>query len=163
MKCVHCGTLLRNESNFCLGCGRPVDAMECYVSEMKESGKVLTRQTDKESLDRIIKLTAKIFERSDVNPKLKYEVREFFESYLPKIADVLSRYKDVKNHRSAMDSMDELRDELTDVLNNTEEAFELMYKELCDNDIMELRLNIAALKNQIARDGLLESDFDISE
>ena len=163
MKCVHCGTVLRKESNFCLGCGRPVDAMECYIAEMKESGRVLTRQTDKESLERIIDMTGRIFERSDINPKLKYEVREFFETYLPKIADVLSRFKDVKIHRTAKNDMGEVRDDLTDVLNNTEEAFNLMYKELCDNDIMELRLNIAALKNQIARDGLMESDFDISE
>ena len=163
MKCQHCGTMLRNESNFCLGCGRPVDAMECYIAEMRESGRVLTRETDKESLERIITLTGKIFERSDINPKLKYEVREFFETYLPKIADVLSRFKSVKTNRSPRNKLDGLRDELTDVLNNTEKAFELMFKELCDNDIMELRLNIAALKNQIARDGLLESDFDIGE
>lgn len=54
-------------------------------------------------------------------------------------------------------------DDLTEVLNSTEEAFGVMYRELCENDIMELQTNIAALKAQIARDGLMDSDFVIEE
>lgn len=161
MKCVHCGTVLRNESNFCLGCGRPVDAMECYLAEMRESGRVLTRKTDKESLEHIMDLTGKIFERTKLNPDLKYEVRAFFESYLPKITDVLSGYKDVSGREELKARMGEVKDELTDVLNTTEDAFELMYRELCENDIMELQVHIEALKTQIAADGLVKSDFKV--
>lgn len=161
MKCVHCGARLRNESNFCLKCGEPVDAMECYIEEMGDSGAVLTRKTDKESLNRIIEFTVKIFERTKLNPDLKYEVRSFFEAYLPKITEVLSRYKSVRNHKSTKDKLKEVEDDLTDVLNTTEDAFELMYRELCENDITELQINIEALKAQIARDGLMPSDFEI--
>ena len=163
MKCVHCGTKLRNESNFCLGCGKSVDAMECYIAEMKERGKVLTRKTDKESLERIVALTRKIFDRTRINPELEYEVRGFFESYLPKITDVLTGFKGLRSQRSLRDEMPEVRDNLTDVLNTTEHAFELMHRELCENDIMELKVNIEALKAQIARDGLLKSEFNIEE
>ena len=161
MKCVYCGTLLRKQSNFCLGCGKPVDAMECYITEMTESGKVLTRKTDKESLSRIIEYTGKIFDRTQVNPDLKYEVRDFFEGYLPKITEVLSRYKDVKGHKELEGQLDSVKNDLTDVLNTTEEAFRLMYRYLCENDIAELQINIEALKTQIAMDGLLNSDFEI--
>lgn len=153
--------MLRNESNFCLGCGKPVNAMDCYIAEMSESGKVLTRKTDKESLNRIIDRTRKIFERSRLNPDLKYEVRAFFESYLPEIASVLSGYKDVKGHSGNTDEIKRVRDNLTEVLDRTEDAFEIMYRELCENDIMELQINIEALKAKIARDGLLKSPFDI--
>ncbi len=163
MKCVHCGTKLRNESNFCLKCGAPVNAMECYIKEMTESGRVLSRKTDKESLEHIKELTGKIFERTHLNPDLKYEVRAFFEAYLPKITNVLSGYKGIKGQKDEDGRMKDLRDDLTDVLNTTERAFELMYTELCDNDIMELKINIEALKAQISRDGLLDSDFVIKE
>ena len=161
MKCVHCGTTLRNESNYCLGCGRPVDAMECYLAEMRESGRVLTRKTDKESLEHIMDLTGKIFERTKLNPDLKYEVRAFFESYLPKITVVLSGYRDVSGQKELRSRIGEVKDELTDVLNTTEDAFELMYRELCENDIMELQVHIEALKTQIAADGLVKSDFKV--
>lgn len=161
MKCVHCGTLLRKQSNFCLGCGKPVDAMECYITEMRESGKVLTRKTDKESLNRIIEFTGKIFERALLNPDLKYEVRDFFEGYLPKITEVLTRYKDAKNHEEMKGQLDSIKNDLTDVLNTTEDAFGLMYRYLCENDITQLQINIEALKTQIAMDGLLNSDFEI--
>ena len=159
MKCVYCGTLLRNQSNFCLGCGKPVNAMECYIAEMQESGKVLTRKTDKESLNRIIDYTGKIFERTHLNPELKYEVRDFFETYLPKITEVLSRYKDVKDHPGMEEELKEVKNDLTEVLDTTEEAFILMHQYLCENDIMELKVNIEALKAQIARDGLMKSEF----
>lgn len=161
MKCVYCGTTLRNESNFCLKCGKPVNAMDCYIGEMRESGRALTRKTDKESLERIISLTGKIFERTQLNPDLKYEVRSFFESYLPKITAVLSRYKSVKGQKNVKNQVDDVKDDLTEILNTTEYTFELMYQELCENDITEMQINIEALKAQIARDGLLKSDFDI--
>lgn len=163
MKCLHCGTVLRNESNFCLGCGEKVNARDCYIEELMESGKVLSRKTDKNSLEHIVELTAKIFERTKVNPDLKYEARAFFEAYLPKINDVLARYKDVKAHKGLKEEVEKVKDDLTDVLNTTEEAFEIMHKELCENDIMELKVNIAALKAQIARDGLMKSEFNIEE
>lgn len=166
MKCVHCKAKLRSESNFCLKCGKPVNAMECYISEIEESGASLSRKTDKESLEHIKELTVKIFERTRQNPDLKYEVRTFFESYLPMISDVLGKYSDLKMHdgdKTQPDGAKEVKDDLTDVLNTTEHAFELMYRELCENDIMELKVNIEALKAQIARDGLLKSEFEISE
>ena len=36
-----------------------------------------------------------------------------------------------------------------------------MYRELCENDIMELQVHIEALKTQIAADGLVKSDFKV--
>ena len=163
MKCVHCGTVLRNESNFCLGCGRPVNARDCYVAELRDSGRVLTRKTDRESLDSIIDLTMKIFDRTDENPDLKYEARAFFDAYLPKINDLLHRYGEVKNNKNLKEELAKVRDDLTDVLDTTEEAFRIMHRELCENDIMQLQINIEALKAQIASDGLVRSEFDIKE
>ena len=164
MKCAYCGTELRNESNFCLGCGRPVDARACYLAELKESGKALTRKTDKDSLEHIAELTGKIFDRTDENPDLKYEARAFFEAYLPKINGLLHSYRDVKSGKGhKKEEVDRIKDDLTEVLDTTEEAFEVMYGELCENDIMQLQINIVALKAQIARDGLMRSEFDIKK
>ena len=59
--------------------------------------------------------------------------------------------------------MKAVRDDLTEVLDTTERAFEIALEELCEKDIDELIANIEVLKNKIARDGLLDSDFDISE
>ena len=161
MKCNYCGMKLRNESNFCLGCGKSVNAKDCYIAELKESGKVLTRQTDKDSLTRIIELTNKIFNRTRENPDLKYETRRFVENYLPMITDVVSRYKDVKGHKAVKDQVDEIKDNLTEVLDRTEEAFDIMITELYENDIMELQVNIETLRRKIYRDGLVKSPFDI--
>lgn len=161
MKCNHCGTKLRNESNFCFDCGKPVNAKDCYIAELKESGKTLTRQTDKDSLRRIVELTEKVFNRTKENPDLKYETRRFVESYLPMITDVISRYKDVRDHKAVKDQVDAVEDDLTEVLDRTEEAFDIMITELYENDIMELQVNIETLRRKIYRDGLVKSPFDI--
>ena len=163
MKCNHCGTKLRNESIFCFGCGKSVNAKDCYIAELKESGKVLTRQTDKDSLNRIIELTEKIFNRTRENPDLKYETRRFVENYLPMITDVVSRYKEVKDHKAVKDQVDKIKDNLTEVLDRTEEAFKIMITELYENDIMELQVNIETLRRKIYMDGLVKSPFDIEE
>lgn len=163
MKCAYCKTPLRNESNFCLECGKTVNAKDCYIAELKDSGKVLTRETDKKSLNHIIELTEKIFNRTRENPDLKYEARRFFESYLPMITDVISRYKDVNSHKAIKDQVGAVKDDLTEVLDRTEEAFEIMLKELYENDIMELQVNIETLKRKISRDGLVKSSFNIDD
>jgi len=163
MKCVHCGTGLRNESNFCFECGKPVNAKECYIKELTDARQILTRETDRKSLDHIIELTEKIFNRTNENPALKYESRRFFESYLPMITDVLSRYRGTQDHHGVIEHDDSVKDDLTDVLDTTEEAFEIMLKDLYEHDIMELQINIEALKSKISRDGMLKSQFTIEK
>lgn len=163
MRCAYCKTVLRNESNFCLECGKSINAKDCYVAELRDSADVLDRQTDIDSVNRIIELTEKIFNRTRENPDLKYEARRFFEGYLPMITEVVSRYKDVNSHKDVKDQVNAVKDDLTEVLDRTEEAFDIMLKELLENDIMELQVNIETLKRKISRDGLVKSSFDITD
>lgn len=163
MRCAYCKTVLRNESNFCLECGKSINAKDCYVAELRDSADVLDRQTDIDSVNRIIELTEKIFNRTRENPDLKYEARRFFEGYLPMITEVVSRYKDVNSHKDVKDQVDAVKDDLTEVLDRTEEAFDIMLKELLENDIMELQVNIETLKRKISRDGLVKSSFEIKD
>ena len=163
MRCAYCKTVLRNESNFCLECGKSINAKDCYVAELRDSADVLDRQTDIDSVNRIIELTEKIFNRTRENPDLKYEARRFFERYLPMITEVVSKYKDVNSHKDVKDQVDAVKDDLTEVLDRTEEAFDIMLKELLENDIMELQVNIETLKRKISRDGLVKSSFEIKD
>ena len=163
MRCAYCKTVLRNESNFCLECGKSINAKDCYVAELRDSADVLDRQTDIDSVNRIIELTEKIFNRTRENPDLKYEARRFFERYLPMITEVVSRYKDVNSHKDVKDQVDAVKDDLTEVLDKTEEAFDIMLKELLENDIMELQINIETLKRKISSDGLVKSSFEIKD
>lgn len=163
MRCAYCKTVLRNESNFCLECGKSINAKDCYVAELRDSADVLDRQTDIDSVNRIIELTEKIFNRTRENPDLKYEARRFFERYLPMITEVVSRYKDVNSHKDVKEQVDAVKDDLTEVLDKTEEAFDIMLKELLENDIMELQINIETLKRKISSDGLVKSSFEIKD
>ena len=163
MICSECGARLRRESMFCLNCGIPVDAQACYIAELKDSGKALVRKTDKDSLNNIISLTKKIYAKAEGHDELKLKTRDIFEHYLPMLTEVISRYKEANKHSNLKGDMKAVKDDLTEVLDTTERAFEIALEELCEKDIDELIANIEVLKNKIARDGLLDSDFDISE
>ena len=73
------------------------------------------------------------------------------------ITDVLSRYRGTQDHHGVIEHDDSVKDDLTDVLDTTEEAFEIMLKDLYEHDIMELQINIEALKSKSSRDGMLKS------
>ena len=160
MKCEFCGTRLRRESVFCLGCGRPVNAKNCYIKELKESGKVLERETDIESLNNIIKYVETIYEKTDEDPEQIRAARNFYDYYLPTITDVISKYKRTKGKTSANEKSD-IAEEITEVLNSTERAFELLINKLYESDIMDLKLSIEVLQQKLALDGLVDSDFDM--
>lgn len=160
MKCEFCGTRLRKESVFCLGCGRPVNAKNCYIKELKESGKVLEKETDIESLQRILQYTETIYAKTDEDPEQIRAARNFYDYYLPTITDVISKYKKTKGKTSVKDKA-EISKELTKVLDTTERAFELLINKLYESDIMDLKLSIEVLQSKLMLDGLVDSDFEM--
>ena len=163
MKCAYCGTTLRRESMFCLGCGKPVIAKDCYIKELEQSGGSLTKATDKSSLNRIIGMTAKIYDYTKDDEEVRLQTRDLFEDYLPDITKIVSRYKRLKGRADSGEKLEVVKSELTEVLNKTERAFEIVLEEITEKDINQLRIDIMALKNEIARDGLTDSDFNIEK
>ena len=161
MKCQYCDTKLRKESMFCWECGKPVNAKACYLKELRNSGKALTRQTDIDSMKVIIDMTERIFNRTNENPKLAGDARSFFEYYLPILCNVLSKYKYIKEGNATDRDISDIEDELTETLDVTERAFEIMLEELYDKDIMDVELDLKLLRNLIAKDGRKDSDFDL--
>lgn len=160
MKCEHCGTTLRKESMFCWECGKAVNAKSCYLKELKSYTSILTRKTDIDSMNVIIDLTEKIFNRTNENPKLIYNARAFFENYLPILCSVLGKYRDIKKGNIKDESIGDIENELTDTLNVTEKAFDILLKELYEKDIMDIEIDLKLLKTLIARDGRKGSDFE---
>jgi len=160
MKCEFCGTRLRKESVFCLGCGRPVNARNCYIKELTESGKVLEKETDIKSLQRIIGFVETIYEKTDEDPEQIQAARNFYDYYLPTITDVISKYKKTKGKAKAKDR-EEIEQKLTEVLDETERAFELLLNKLYEGDILDLKIGIEVLQAKIKMDGLADSDFDL--
>lgn len=160
MKCEFCGTRLRRESVFCLGCGRPVNAKNCYIKELKESGKVLEKKTDIDSLERILQYIETIYQKTDEDPEQIRAARNFYDYYLPTITDVISKYKKTKGKTSAKDKA-EVEEKLTQVLDQTERAFELLINKLYESDIMDLKLGIEVLRSKLMLDGLVDSDFEM--
>ena len=79
------------------------------------------------------------------------------------ITDIISRYKELKGHKAVASQVEEIKDNLTEVIDRTEEAFDIMIKELYENDIMELQINIETLRRKIYMDGLVKSSFDLEE
>ena len=75
-------------------------------------------------------MTERIFNRTNENPKLAGDARSFFEYYLPILCNVLGKYKDIKEGNATDRDISDIEDELTETLDVTERAFEIMLEEL---------------------------------
>ena len=51
------------------------------------------------------------------------------------ITDIISRYKELKGHKAVASQVEEIKDNLTEVIDRTEEAFDIMFD---PEDIMEM-------------------------
>lgn len=160
MRCEFCNTMLREQSLFCLGCGKPVNAKNCYIKELTESGKALEKQTDIDSLKRIIGFVETIYEKTDEDPEQIQAARSFYDYYLPTITDVISKYRKTKGKTGSRDRQ-EIETKLTAALDETERAFELLLQKLYEGDILDLKVGIEVLQAKIKMDGLIDPEFDL--
>ena len=91
-------------------------------------------------------------------PKKISSVRQFFNYYLPTLADVLKRYMAVeKSGIPAEDSTTKVLNYLTDV----KTAMDKQYNNLFEEDKLNMEVDMEAMTMAIKRDGLLEESVQI--
>lgn len=82
-------------------------------------------------------------------------VRQFFNYYLPTLGSILSKY--VRMEKSGLPE-EEMTKNAISCLNNIRTAMEKQYKNLFDDDVLDLTVEMEALTLACKRDGLLEDE-----
>lgn len=94
-------------------------------------------------------------------PENVSSMRQFFNYYLPTTASILTRF--VKVEQSGVD-MGDMAENAVSCLKDIKSAMDKLYKNLFDDDILDLSVEMEALTLACKRDGLLnEDEFSIPD
>mgnify|MGYP004447011143 FL=1 len=134
----------------------------------------------KDKLKALEAVTDKINKRVEERPDLADQVKEFSEKFYPEVVRLTDEYNEKIANLDAVDNIrdkseteirveeDSLADQargikkqIIKLIDNVIEASENLLEKLHEDDIMDIETDIQALKNKIAREGLMDSDFDI--
>lgn len=88
-------------------------------------------------------------------------IRKLYDFYLPKTISVLEQYKNIFSSGLPAKNVQQLRDDLLSAIDKSNEVYNNILASLYERDILELTSDMEVLKAMFAREGLLNSDFDI--
>lgn len=88
-------------------------------------------------------------------------IRKLYDLYLPKTISVLEQYKNIFSSGLPAKNVAQLREDLLAVIDKSNEVYNNILASLYERDILELTSEMETLKAIFAREGLLNSDFDI--
>ena len=88
-------------------------------------------------------------------------VRKLYDFYLPKTISVLEQYKNIFSSGLPSKNVQQLRADLLSAIETSNEVYNNILISLYERDILELTSEMKALQAMFAREGLLNSDFDI--
>lgn len=88
-------------------------------------------------------------------------IRRLYSYYLPKTISVLEQYKNIFSSGLPPKNVEELRQDLLDAIDKSEEVYDNVLTDLYEKDIMELEIEMEVLKTMFALSGLMDSDFDV--
>ena len=88
-------------------------------------------------------------------------IHKLDDVYLPKTISVLEQYKNIFSSGLPAKNVTQLREDLLAAIDKSNEVYNNILVSLYERDILELTSEMEALKAMFAREGLLNSDFDI--
>ena len=88
-------------------------------------------------------------------------INKLYDFYLPKTIFVLEKYENIFSSGLPAESVKRLREELFSAIDKSAEVYNNILISLYERDILELTSEMKALQAMFAREGLLNSDFDL--
>ena len=88
-------------------------------------------------------------------------IRRLYSVYLPKTISVLEQYKNIFSSGLPPKNVADLRKDLLESIDKSEEVYNNVLTSLYEKDMMELSVEMEVLKTMFAMSGLLDSDFDV--
>lgn len=114
----------------------------------------ITRQ-----LDDLEQVTQKIFDYVKQHPEKLPQIRKFLRYYLPTTLKLMEAYRELENHGD-YGKVESTKNEIKTALGNINKAFENLFSNLLQNDLMNLSADISALESMLAQEGLSDNGFN---
>lgn len=132
-----------------------------YIRQIRDINVALPEEEISRKLDHLEEVTSKIFHYVEQHPEKNTQIRKFMCYYLPTTLKLMEAYRDLELNGVKTQEVCKTEQEIKSALDNINQAFENLFNDLVQDDLLDLTSDIAALKTMLAQEGLTAgSDFD---
>jgi 5-bromo-4-chloroindolyl phosphate hydrolysis protein len=130
-----------------------------YIKQIKDANDAIADTEVSKKLERLEKVTGKIFEYVEQHPNQIPEIRKFMEYYLPTTLKLLEAYKEFDSQPVQGENITTAKREIEKTLDTINLAFENLLDDLFEDVAMDISTDITVLKTMLAQEGLTEDSL----
>ncbi|MGI5893072.1 MAG: 5-bromo-4-chloroindolyl phosphate hydrolysis family protein [Candidatus Merdivicinus sp.] len=135
---------------------------DTYIQKIREINLALPEPEISAKLDSLEKVCAQIFDYIAKNPEKMPQIRKFMSYYLPTTLKLSEAFRDLELRAVQTDEIQNTKQEIREALDNINLAFQKLYANLMQKDLMGLSADISALETMLSQEGLIENDLQIN-
>lgn len=131
-----------------------------YIQTIQEINLDLPEEDISKKLDTLEDITCKIFDYVEQHPEKMPQIRKFMCYYLPTTMKLMEAYRDLEQNGVDTPEVRETKQEIQEALDNINQAFQNLFGNLVQDDLLDVSSNISALETMFAQEGLSgDQDF----
>ncbi|MGN0976104.1 MAG: 5-bromo-4-chloroindolyl phosphate hydrolysis family protein [Gemmiger sp.] len=111
-----------------------------------------------DKIDRLEKVSAKIFAQAESNPEKLPQMRKFLDYYLPTSVKLLKTYAELDEQGVEGENITDSKRRIEQTMDTLVVAFEKQLDQLFENDALDVSTDIDVMQNMLAADGLTTDD-----
>ncbi len=130
-----------------------------YVQKIKSANIEIPGEEISRKLDRLEKVTGKIFDYVESHPEKFPEIKKFTEYFLPTTLKLLNAYREFNYQPIRGENISTAKKEIEDTMDTINLAFENLLDDLFQDAAMDVSTDISVLETMLAQEGLSQKNI----
>ena len=127
-----------------------------YLKQINDANDRIPGEEISEQIDRLAKITAKIFACVEQSPERLPEIKKFLRYYLPTTLKLLNAYAEFDAQPVETENIRAAKMEIEKALCTIETAFSNLLDSLYDDQILDISTDISVLESMFQKEGLTD-------
>lgn len=140
---------------------KSIDEGRKFVSEIKVANNEIPGEGISRKLDRLEKVTGKIFDYVENHPEKFHEIKKFTEYFLPTTLKLLEAYKKLDYQPVQGENISKAKAEIEETMDTINLAFENLLDDLFQDMAMDISTDISVLETMFAQEGLTNNNMRV--
>lgn len=134
-----------------------------YISQIRAANDAIPGQEISEKLDKLEKVTSKVFWYVEQHPEKLSDIQNFMSYYLPTTLKLVNAYREFGEKTEQSQEIQYAQSEILHILDTINLAFANLLNSLYEEDILDITTDISTLEKVLAQDGLTETEFKMPQ
>ena len=131
-----------------------------YLLQIRAVNEALPGEVISKKLDRLEKVTARIFACVRQHPEKLHDIRRFIRYYMPTTLKLVKSYEEFESQPVQGENITKAEKEIERALDTINTAFENLLDTLFADDALDISTDISTLETMLKQEGLTGSDFE---